>query len=86
MSERQNNFCCTFDPRSPRINAYHIHEWIYKKVGLQEDAISMIQIDGPRRRVYIKSVKTLKMTQILNETNGTPSYRHDNGEQSNVTI
>jgi hypothetical protein len=26
------------------------------------------------------------MTQILNEINGTLSYRHDNGEQSNVTI
>jgi hypothetical protein len=36
--------------------------------------------------VYIKFVKTLKITQILNETKGTPSYRHDNGEQSSVTI
>jgi hypothetical protein len=26
------------------------------------------------------------MTQILKKTNGTLSYRHDNGEQSNVTI
>jgi hypothetical protein len=57
-----------------------------KKMGLQEDAVSMIPIDGPRRRVYIKFVNTLKMTQILNETNGNLSYRHDNGEQSNVTI
>jgi hypothetical protein len=55
-------------------------------MGLQEDAAIMVQIDGPRRRVYIKFVNTLKMTQILNKTNGNLSYRHDNGEQSNVTI
>jgi hypothetical protein len=46
----------------------------------------MIQIDGPRRRVYIKFVNTLKMTQILQDTDGTLTYRHDNGEQSNITI
>jgi hypothetical protein len=86
MSERQNTLCCIFDPRSPRITAFHIHEWIYEQMGLPEDAVSMIQIDGPRRRVYIKFVNALKMSQILVETNGKLSYRHDNGEQSTVTI
>ena len=86
MSERQNTLCCIFDPRSPRITAYHIHEWIYEQMGLHEDAVSMIQIDGPRRRVYIKFVNALKMSQILDATNGQLSFRHENGEQSTVAI
>jgi hypothetical protein len=86
MSERQNTLCCIFDRRSPSITAYHIHEWIHDQMGLQEYAVSMIQIDGPRRRVYIKFVNTLKMTRILSATKGNLPYRHDNGEQSTVTI
>ena len=54
MTDRQNTIVCAFDQRSPRITAYHIHEWINEKLRLEEDEISTIQIDGPRRRVFIK--------------------------------
>jgi hypothetical protein len=54
MAERQNTLVCIFDPRSPRISAFQIHQWIYETMGLKEDEVSMIQIDGPRRRVYIQ--------------------------------
>jgi hypothetical protein len=30
MSERQNNWVCIFDLKSPRITAFQIHEWIYE--------------------------------------------------------
>jgi hypothetical protein len=55
-------------------------------MGLQEDAVSMIQIDGPRRRVYIKLVNNQQMNKIIQDTNDTLTYKSDNGEQSNVTI
>jgi len=54
MSEHQNTFVCTSDSKSPRISAFDIHEWIYKQLNLPENAVNMVQVDGPRRQVYIK--------------------------------
>ena len=51
----QNTIVCAFDQRNPRITAYNIHEWIHEKLRLEEDEISMIQIDGLRRRVLSNS-------------------------------
>jgi hypothetical protein len=46
----------------------------------------MIQIDGPRRHVYIKFTNTERMQQVLTETKGQMEFRHDNGELSKVSI
>ena len=54
MEERQNTIVCEFDQSSPGITAYQIHEWIFESLRLPEADIRTIQIDGPRRRVYIK--------------------------------
>jgi len=54
MEEQQNTIVCEFDPSSPRIMAHHIHDWIYESLQLPELDIRIIQIDGPRRHVYIK--------------------------------
>jgi len=56
MSERQNIIVCIFDTGSPRISAFKIHEWSYAKLKLPEYEVIMVQIDGTRRRVYIKFV------------------------------
>jgi hypothetical protein len=58
MSERQNNLVCIFDLKSPRITAFQIHEWIYETMKLPETDVSMIQIDGPKRHIYIKFAKS----------------------------
>jgi hypothetical protein len=84
MAERQQIVVCTFDPRSPRISAYQIHEWIYERMGLGEDEVCLIQIDRPRRKVYIKFVSETRLDRLMRETNGTLTYRHANGEQSQV--
>lgn len=86
MSDRQNTIVCCFDPRSPRITAYHIHEWIHDNLHLAEDDVRMIQIDGPRRRVYIKFTSGERMQSVLQDCNGQLEFRHDNGELSQVTI
>jgi hypothetical protein len=46
----------------------------------------MIQIDGPRRRVYIKFTDEECMNKILQNTKGQLVFRHDNGEFSKVFI
>ena len=51
MSDRQYTIMCCFDPRSPILKAYHIHEWIHENLHLAEDDVRMIQIDGLRRRI-----------------------------------
>jgi len=53
MSERKNTLVCTFDPHKPRISAFDIHEWIYKQLHVPENAKNMVQVEGPRRQVYI---------------------------------
>jgi hypothetical protein len=56
MGERQNTLVCTFDPQSPRISAFEIHEWIHEQLRVDETAVTMVQIDGPRRQIYINFV------------------------------
>ena len=85
MSDRQNIILCCFDPRSPRITAFHIHEWIYEKLQLDEEDILMIQIDGTRQ-VFIKFTNSTRMQSVLTETKGQLEFKHDNGELSEVTI
>jgi len=86
MSERQSTLICSFDPRSPRITAYHIHEWIYDNLRIDEDDVRMIQVDGHRRKVYIKFTREVRMEEVLKSTKGQLEYRYENGEISQVTI
>lgn len=86
MSDRHNTIVCCFDPRSPRITAYHIHEWIHECLHIPEDSIRMIQVDGPRRFVYIKFTEEGHMHKVLQDTGGQMEYKHDNGEITQVNI
>ena len=47
MSQRQNILFCIFDPKNPRISAFDIYEWIYKQLHVPENAVNMMQVDGP---------------------------------------
>jgi hypothetical protein len=86
MSDRQNTLVCAFDMRSPRITAFQIHEWIYEKMQLPENDVSMIQIDGLKRHVFIKFANTERMQHVLQETNGQMEFRRDDGELPVVKI
>ena len=54
MTARQNTIVCTFEPARPRISALDIHEWIHETLRIPEHKVSMIQIDDPKKKVYIK--------------------------------
>jgi hypothetical protein len=86
MDERQNTLICTFDPQTPRISAHEIHEWIYEKLHVAEDIVLMIQIDGPKRQVYINFVDLKYVHAILQTTREQYEYKHSNGEISTVRI
>jgi hypothetical protein len=86
MSDRQNTIVYRFEPRSPRISAFQIHEWIYENIKLEEEDISMIKIDCTRRHVFIKFTNTTHMIEVLSEKNGGIEFKHDNAEISQVTI
>ena len=84
MNDRQNMILCIFDPKSPRISAFEVHEWIYETLQLPEEDVRMIQIDGPRRRVYIKLNTSGQTHAVIQKTSCQMAYRHDNGETSTV--
>ena len=86
MTDRQNTLVRAFDQRSPRITAYNINEWIHEKLRLEEDEISMIQIDGPRRRVFIKFTNVVRMHRLTQDTAGTQEIKQDTIELSQVHI
>jgi len=85
MSDRQNAIACSFDLKTPRINAYQSHEWLYDKLHLNEDDIRVIQIDGPLRKVYIKFVNTERMMDVLQPIKGDLEFHHENEELSKVS-
>jgi hypothetical protein len=44
----------------------------------------MIQIDEPRRQVYIKFAELQCLHEVLHSTAGQSEYKHENGEISHV--
>jgi len=84
MEERQNTIGCAFDPSIPRITAHQIHDWIYESLRLTESDIRMIQIDVPRRRVYMKFHSSDRPYSVLQATEGCVEFFHDNGGLSFV--
>ena len=86
MSERQNTVVCYFDPKSPRTSALDIHEWIFEQLHVPESVVTMVQIDGTRRQVYIKFTDSQYLQDLLHSTTGQSEYKHDNGEISQVKI
>jgi len=86
MAARHNTTVCTFDPTGPRITACDIHEWIHQVLRIPEHTVSMIQIDGTKRQVYIKLIDNAYVQAALRETNGQAEYKHHNGVLSMVNI
>ena len=86
MTERKNTVVCIFDPASPRISAMEVHEWIFAVLKVKEQTVQMIQIDGARRRVYIKVATQEEVFNILDASNGSAEYKHISGEISHVKI
>ena len=80
MSERRNTVVRSFDPKSPRISALDIHEWIYEQLHMPENVVTMVQIDGLRRQVYIKFTDFQYLQDLLHSTTSQSEYKHDNGE------
>jgi len=86
MGERQHTIVCAFDLKNPSISAYKIHEWIYAQIALNDTEATMVQIDGPKRHVYINFRDNNRMQDVLHMTGGQTKYRHTNGEISIVRI
>jgi hypothetical protein len=86
MAERRNTLVCTFDPASPRITAYDIHEWIYETLRLPESDVLMIQIDGIRRQVYTKMSTKEKVQAALLVTGGQTQYKYPTGQIATVNL
>jgi hypothetical protein len=63
------------------MSAYEIHEWIHAQLHVVEDTVTMIQIDGPRRQVYINFVNIQHVHGIMQ---GQSEYKHSNGGISEV--
>ena len=81
-----NTLVCTFDPASPRINAWDIHEWIHETLQIPEQDVQLIQIDGIRRQVFIKLPTSEHVIKIVRDTNGSAEYKYPSGEVFHVNL
>jgi hypothetical protein len=82
MTNRQNTVVSASDLNNPRITAHQINDWSYESPKLPESDVRMIQIDAPRRRVYIKFNKSDRELSVIRETAGRRKFGHDNCELS----
>jgi hypothetical protein len=65
MAERHNKIVFSFDPASPRITAWELHELIYTSLTIPDNDVQMIQTDGVRRQVFIKLINNEQVMAIL---------------------
>jgi hypothetical protein len=79
MGERVNTVVCSFHVRSPKTSEYCIHEWINVDLGLADEHLRIIQIDGPRRKIYMKFIFEDKMYDLLKRTGRTKEFKHESG-------
>ena len=86
MSEPRSTLVCFFDPAGPHLAAFDIHEWNHSQFRVSEYSVSMIQIDGIHRQVYIKLIDLAFVHDILRATNGETIYKHVTGEISPVRL
>jgi hypothetical protein len=86
MCERQNTIVCSFDLASPRISAFQIHEWLHDTFRLHESDVRMVQVDGPRRQVYVKFTDLDRMQTVFQSTSGQAEFWQDTGEIGLVKI
>ena len=86
MSECRNRMVCSFESDSPRISANEIHEWIDETLDIPAPEVQMIQIDGPKKQVYIKVKKLEILEDILSRTKGSVIYAHKEGVISKVIL
>jgi hypothetical protein len=71
---------------SPKVTAHNMHEWVFSTLLIPEDDLSVLQIDGPRRKVYLKFVTADIMNEHLSQLQGEHEYKLDTGEVSIVTV
>ena len=76
MAERHNTIVCTFDPASPRITVYDIHEWIYASLRIPENDVQPIQIEGVRRQVFIKLTNSDTVFAVLQDKGDQVEYKY----------
>jgi uncharacterized UPF0146 family protein len=76
MTERRNTVICAFDPNSPKISAYDIHELIYETLCIPDQEVTVIQIDGIKRHVFIKLLTEQMAYKIIQDTNRRMTYKH----------
>jgi hypothetical protein len=86
MEDRKHTLVCSFDPKSPRMSAFELHEWIYEQLQVDDEKVTMVQIDGPKRQVFIKFSNHTYAQSIVQRTTGTVNSKHSNGEISNVQV
>ena len=75
---------CVFVPKSPRISVLNIREWIYAQLHFREE-VRRVQVDGPLRRVFIKSVNNERMREVI-RTQEQLEFLRENGEFSLVQV
>ena len=82
MCERHNTVFFSCDTRSPRLNAFQIHERLHDTALLKGDDVCVIQIDGPLRKFYVKFMTSERMKNILQRIQGDLSFHQENDEIS----
>jgi hypothetical protein len=70
MAERLNTAVCSFDPSSPMISAFEIHEWLHEVLRIPEQKVSIVQTGAIKRQVYIKFTDQISLHVPIRDTNG----------------
>ena len=65
MCDRKGRVVCTFCKESPNISAFDIHEWVNKHRRMDENAVTTIQIDRPKRQVFVNLHRHIRYRHYL---------------------
>jgi hypothetical protein len=66
------------------MSAFELHKWIHEQLQVDDGKVTMVQIDGPKRQVFIKFREPTYAKAIVQRTTGSVNCKPSNGEISNV--
>lgn len=84
--DRKNTLEFLFDRSGAKPGPFEIHQWLKERIGLLEDQVEAIQLDGIKSTVYVKFINDLYPDRVIHKHGRDVDFKLDSGQVIKVKI